>query len=211
MMTSDNEGNETPALKRVDDGYDDRAVQLVKDFADRIQAEHMVIGQRMTWIMALDSFLISGAAILAANNDKFDNHAVLAASLTIICMAGAGSNASCLFSNYWAGVAIREAANALATELDKYKNSRDRLLPLMRIYGRDPKNFAKSEFHISEMLHLWFFLPALFTGVFLTIGLGVGKITDQPINCWNWLPVAFIAVLFGPAVVYKLFKMLTTI
>jgi hypothetical protein len=172
---------------------------------ERIRFEHEVIGQRMTWLMTLNSFLLGGAAILAANAEKFADHTVAAGVILAVCVVGAGSNSSCLYSNYFSAVAIRESARALSVEYEVDDSTRLRLLPILRIYGRDANSFHKgSRFIVSEALHPWFFLPATFIAMFCIGGYFVSAVTRHEEPVLRWLPIAFIVVCFGPALVFRL-------
>ncbi|WP_280442416.1 hypothetical protein [Nocardia brasiliensis] len=172
---------------------------LVEVFADRIKFEHDIIGHRMSWLMTLNGFLIGGAAILSANRDRFAGPAVLTGALIIICIAGALSNASCLFSNWWAGKAMRDAADALA---DSWSDEgRRRVGPLMRLYGRDPRAFRGAERPLpSEWLHPWFLLPTLFWLLYCIAGLFATTVSGDKVGPWqaNALPLAVTVVLFVP-------------
>ncbi|WP_052280483.1 hypothetical protein [Nocardia vulneris] len=172
---------------------------LVEVFADRIKFEHDIIGHRMSWLMTLNGFLIGGAAILSANRDRFAGPAVLTGALIIICIAGALSNASCLFSNWWAGKAMRDAADALA---DSWSDEgRRRVGPLMRLYGRDPRAFRGAERPLpSEWLHPWFLLPTLFWLLYCIAGLFATTVSGDKSGPWqaNALPLAVTVVLFVP-------------
>lgn len=172
---------------------------LVEVFADRIKFEHDIIGHRMSWLMTLNGFLIGGAAILSANRDRFAGPAVLTGALVIICIAGALSNASCLFSNWWAGKAMRDAADALA---DSWSDEgRRRVGPLMRLYGRDPRAFRGAERPLpSEWLHPWFLLPTLFWLLYCIAGLFATTVSGDKAGPWqaNALPLAVTVVLFVP-------------
>ncbi|QIS03008.1 hypothetical protein F5X71_12410 [Nocardia brasiliensis] len=172
---------------------------LVEVFADRIKFEHDIIGQRMSWLMTLNGFLIGGAAILSANRDRFTAPGVLTGALVIICLAGALSNASCLFSNWWAGKAMRDAADALA---DSWSDeARRRVGPLMRLYGRDPRAFRGAERPLpSEWLHPWFLLPTLFWLLYCTAALFATTVSGDRTGYWqaNVLPFAVTFLLFVP-------------
>lgn len=140
---------------------------LEEVFANRLEFEHNLIGHRMTWLMTLNGFIVSGAALLIANQDKFkDNMLQLYLLLVAIFTVGALCNASCLFSNYWANRAIREASAALQqawTELKLSDEERDRRCHRMRLYGRDPRSFSGNNSRLpSENLHPWMLLPAVF-------------------------------------------------
>jgi hypothetical protein len=142
--------------------------ELLATYAARVNHEHDFISNRMTWLMTLNGFLVAGLAISIANSDK-----IPANSLTVILVAvsslGAVSNASALFSNYWASRAITEMTHALHVALSSLdlKERRAQTWGLLRLYGRDPDNppMPRSSFWIppSKVLHPWHLLPIVFT------------------------------------------------
>lgn len=174
-------------------------------FADRLKVEHDIINQRMTWLMTLNSFLIGGAAVLAANFDKFATKpAVLASAVIFICTVGGLSNASCFYSNCWASVAIRATACALSSLLGNGPH-RARALARMRLFGRDPRAFDRPDrFQTSELLHPWMLLPVIFVGIFsLTSGL-LAHLTGVT-TCWRFLPgvLGTVLLIIGVDAAYR--------
>ena len=113
--------------------------ELLKVFADRLQHEHLLITNRITWLMALNGFVVAGVGILVANGNSIDR-----SSLTQLVVGaatiGALSNASCFFSNYWGSRAIAEAGVALDFALEEIMSSKARAQQQrhMRLYGVDP-------------------------------------------------------------------------
>ncbi|WP_127818117.1 hypothetical protein [Microbacterium sp. CPCC 204701] len=176
------------------------AADLRSVFADRLKQEHDIIGHRMTWLMTLNGFLVGGGAVLIANKDKFDGSSGLTTTLFAVCLVGALSNMSVLFSNYWATRAIREAGDALAiTWATLEPNHRDRQRVEMRLFGRDPASFTgPSRPAPSQPLHPWLFLPGLFVMFYMVIPLFANGIsnddTDLPIWWWIGLAVTLLTL-----------------
>ncbi|PWW64687.1 hypothetical protein DFQ13_103661 [Actinokineospora spheciospongiae] len=140
------------------------AKPLEEVFAERLKFEHDVIGHRMGWLMTLNSFLVGAMAVLIANSDKFRGGHSLGVCLLVIATLGALSNASCLFSNFWATVALRDASLVLVEEWNTLDGqAREVRRARMRLYGRDPRSFAQKKAPPSQVLHPWLFLPIVFS------------------------------------------------
>lgn len=161
---------------------------LLDIFAKRVDQEHLLISHRMTWLMALDGFLVAGYALLLANADKVGSPHALALSIVGISLLGTISNASCFFSNYWGGRAIQEADGALTHALRATRGSPSRSLEprlYLRLYGRDPNDAWTREDRESSQaflfrppsqpLHPWFLLPLSFGATFAALPL-VGRL-----------------------------------
>ncbi|MET9259048.1 hypothetical protein [Amycolatopsis sp. NPDC004079] len=142
--------------------------EIEEVFADRLKFEHELIGQRVTWLMTLNSILVGAIAVVAANAEKTAGSYVVSGVFLVASVMGTISNASCLFSNYWATRAISEAGRVLADSwrgLDPSERSRRQLR--MRLYGRDPRSFdAAAGSAPSHVLHPWLMLPSCFLLLF---------------------------------------------
>ena len=138
-------------------------------YSTRVTHEHELISQRMTWLMAVNGFLLAASAVVISGSVGQKAPSVLTASIIGISTLGALANASCFFSNYWANRALREATQAL------HRMSSDGLLPsgyqeYLRLYGSDPRT-PPSSFSIwrppSAILHPWHLLPLVFLVAFV--------------------------------------------
>ena len=174
---------------------------LFEDFVDRLKSEHDLIGHRMTWLMTLNGFLIGGVAVLTANHDEFQKQIVLTSALMIICIVGALSNASCLFSNWWATKAIRETADALSASWTVEEHGR--YAKRMRIYGRDPRSFRGPDRALpSEWLHPWLLLPTVFILLAFLTGFFATAVSDDVSKPWwiRLLPLIISGIFFVPPI-----------
>lgn len=109
-------------------------------FAERLRFEYELIGQRMTWLMTLNSFVVGSGAVLAANSDSFDGTHVLPGAALLLGMLGILSNASCLFSNYWATRALHDSGLVLDRHWSTLSSDeRERRRTSMTLFGRDPR------------------------------------------------------------------------
>ncbi|WP_156675664.1 MULTISPECIES: hypothetical protein [unclassified Mycobacterium] len=178
---------------------------LFQAFADRLKFEHDIIGHRMGWLMTLNGFLVGAAALVLSNHTNVHEPA-LTATLLSICLAGAVSNISCCYSNYWSDVTIREAASGLDEAL-RMVNRRngdltDRVTEVSleaygRIFGRDPAAFRrKNRFHYWDLLHPWFLLPLLFVVAFCIAATFMEKITGASFRWWYLALPDFVTALF---------------
>ena len=119
--------------------------------------------------MTLNGFLGASSRLLMVNHNKLAEGSLGWAILAIALMS-IFSNASCLFSNYWATRAIEEAGTALYREWEKGPSRADKV-EKMRLYGRDPKSF-KDEVDKSpstKWFHPWFLLPSAFVLAYVLI------------------------------------------
>ncbi|MEZ0163189.1 hypothetical protein AB2L27_00245 [Kineococcus sp. LSe6-4] len=169
---------------------------LEEVFHDRLTAEHDFISNRMTWLMALNGFLAAGSTILAANAEKFDGSFTLNGGIFLIAVLGAMSNASCLFSNYWATVAIRGAGEALLEAWrDLSPDVKGKKVSRMRLYGRDPLSFRRKGRALTWWMHPWLLLPGLFLVVFAVLPfMSAGISRDDRDLPWvvQFIPLALL-------------------
>lgn len=140
-------------------------------FAERLRFEHELIGQRMTWLMTMNSFVVGSGAVLTAGSGQFDGTHVFSALSLILACLGILSNASCLFSNYWSTRSIHESGLALdATWADLSVVERERLRSNMRLFGRDPREVReRGAPPPSQILHPWLMLPMTFLLFFVAL------------------------------------------
>ena len=131
---------------------------------------------------------------------------------------GAISNASCLFSNYWASRAISETAIALHAVLNtpEYREAKTRSWRSLRLYGRDPDNpplppsFWRPP---TKILHPWHLLPIIFGITYLLVpisglnqtipihpGSGQSGATDILLAL---LPILLTALIFLPPILIE--------
>jgi hypothetical protein len=163
---------------------------LEEVFAERLQFEHKLIADRMGWLLTLNGFLVTSAAVLAANGDKFARSGTLSAALLAVGVLGATSNASCLFSNYWGTRAIRETCVVLvASWSDVADDEREIRRTRMRLYGRDPRaahDLRRSP--PSVLFHPWLMLPLVFGAFFTALPyFGAALRADDSDLVW-WAP-----------------------
>lgn len=140
-------------------------------FAERLRFEHELIGQRMAWLMTLNSFVVGSGAVLAAGSGQFDGTYVLTGLALFLACLGILSNASCLFSNYWStrnihlcGLALDESwAELPAAERERHRSK-------MRLFGRDPREIhERGAPPPSQILHPWLMLPTIFLLFFIAL------------------------------------------
>jgi hypothetical protein len=179
----------------------ERQLELVSLLSDRIDREHTLISSRMTWLMALNGFLFAAFGILVTNARYFQSADSLATLIGLVGSVGALSNASALYSHYWASRAIREAD--LATRWALTKVEEDRFTPaeaLFRLAGRDP-DFARMPDGLKrsrarhpvwppwKLLHPWFLLPLIGATAFVLLSLSAGTVqtAGSSHDASNWL------------------------
>lgn len=181
-----------------EDASSNSRAPLEELFAQRLEIEHNIISHRMTWLMTLNGFLLGGAALVGANFDKFDGPQALTLVTILISVVGTVCNESCLFSNYWATRAIREAGAVLSRE---WKNT---LAPAeanaqrlrMRLYGRDPVSFVGPPFmKPSAVLHPWLLLPAVFVCAFSLGAIPVLVANGSEVLFAIWLSITLVSGL----------------
>lgn len=197
-----------------------QAEGILAIFGERVNHEHVLIANRMSWLMALNGFLLAALGVAIANS-----HNIPQASLTLIVIGvaclGAVSNASCLFSNYWGGRAISEAAIALYRVLEASENraALDFLWGTLRLYGRDPDNprlppsFWRPP---SNFLHPWHLLPMIFGAAYLLVpasginhivsghsGTGISQTSNILLAL---IPISLTTILFTPPILLELLR-----
>jgi hypothetical protein len=186
-------------------------------FGERVNHEHVLIANRMSWLMALNGFLLAALGVSIANS-----HNIPQASLTLIVIGvaclGAVSNASCLFSNYWGSRAISETAIALHQVLNAPENRAllNRSWSTLRLYGSDPDNLPlPSSFWRppSKFLHPWHLLPIIFGAAYLLVpisginhivsshsGTGISQTSNVLLSL---IPILLTALLFIPPILIE--------
>ena len=185
-------------------------------FGERLNHEHTLIANRMSWLMALNGFLTAALGISIANSSSIP-HASLALITTGVACLGAVSNASCLFSNYWGSRAIQEMALALHQVLRRpeYREDLDQSWASLRLYGKDPDNpplppnFWRPP---SKFLHPWHLLPAIFGIAYLLVPIiGLNRTisnrpeaTPQALNAVLAIaPTVITGILFIPPILME--------
>jgi hypothetical protein len=179
----------------------ERQLELLGLLSDRIDREHTLISSRMTWLMALNGFLFAAFGILVTNARYFQSANALATLIGLVGSVGALSNASAMYSHYWASRAILEAD--LATRWALTNVEADRITPaeaLFRLAGRDP-NLAQMPDGLRrskarhpvwppwKLLHPWFLLPLVGGIAFVVLSLSVGTVhtAGTSHDASNWL------------------------
>jgi hypothetical protein len=167
-------------------------------FSERLRFEHELIGQRMTWLMALNSFIVGGSAVLAASADRFENTYVLTGAALLFAVLGILSNASCLFSNYRATKSIHASGLALDRHWAKLPpDERERRRANMGLFGRDPRLVHQRGAPApSQILHPWLLLPTMFLLFFIGMPYISAAISaaDRDIAA-GWCVLAEVSVL----------------
>jgi hypothetical protein len=151
--------------------------------ADR---EDELINHRMSWLMALNG-LLAVAAGLVYTSKSLTGHerSVLVIAVSTL---GALSNASGLFSNYWASRAIAEARERDIRDpapLAWLKTKLDRGCSFAPSSLLDPP---------SKVLHPWFMQPFIFLVAYCLAPFAAPGIGD---GIWPTLPLAVVALVFG--------------
>lgn len=191
--------------------------EVLAVFGERVNHEHELIAHRMSWLMALNGFLIAAIGITIANSNRIPHSSLNLILVGVSCL-GAISNASCLFSNYWASRAISETAIALHAVLNtpEYREAKTRSWRSLRLYGRDPDNpplppsFWRPP---TKILHPWHLLPIIFGITYLLVpisglnqtipihpGSGQSGATDILLAL---LPILLTALIFLPPILIE--------
>jgi hypothetical protein len=191
--------------------------EVLTVFGERVNHEHELIAHRMSWLMALNGFLVAAIGITIANSSRIPHSTLNLIVVGVSCL-GAISNASCLFSNYWASRAISETAIALHTVLNapEYRETKTRSWRSLRLYGRDPDNpplppsFWRPP---TKFLHPWHLLPIIFGLTYLLVpisglnrtiaihrGSGQSGATDILLAI---LPTLLTALIFLPPILIE--------
>lgn len=194
--------------------------EVMELYGKRLENEHALISTRTGWLLTLDAFLIATVGLSILNKGDVAPRLALGVVL-VVAVIGALSNASCLFSNYWAGRAIDEASLQVSTELrtrmagfaapgDGAGTTGDELtseelelwLSRLRLYGRDPRDEPeRAGFWAppSVFLHPWYLIPTTLVLVFC----GMAPMFlwyDEKVTLPVWipaLPVLTVVLFFG--------------
>lgn len=174
-------------------------LEVLKIMGARIDQEHSLIGSRMTWLMTLNGFLFAALGLVVANSGNLTSGRAAAFLVLVVATLGTLSNASALYSHYWASRAIHETELATRWALSPAQIAASSMHPpeaLFRLFGRDPKlrsvgghRLICSAYHpmwpLQKLVHPWFFLPLLCCGIFAilplamsTLSLRDGKVYD---------------------------------
>ncbi|WP_143034907.1 hypothetical protein [Glycomyces sambucus] len=167
-------------------------------FADRLRFEHELIGQRMTWLMTLNSFVIGGSAVLVSGARQISGDYVVCVAILLLSALGILSNASCLFSNYWGAKSIAESGRSLDEAwVELAEDLRERRRSKMRLFGRDPRHIGEDRGSPpSQVLHPWILLPAIFLLFFIALPhLGLASVTGGREIALYWRILAEISVM----------------
>jgi hypothetical protein len=173
-------------------------IALLEVAGARVNHEHELISHRMTWLMALNGFLIAGFALLLANTDKLDQDTEIAFAVVGVSALGALANLSCFFSNFWATASIHDVQDILSRIVND-KRYVDRL----RLYGFDPRRRAgvptgrRFWTPPSKVLHPWHVMPLAFCASFTLLPVLAAKSSIPHVEMDGVVP--FIALIVDVA------------
>ena len=190
----------------------DDTIALLAVAGERVNHEHELISHRMTWLMALNGFLVAGFAILIVNADGMPPDANLAFVVVGIGALGALANLSCFFSNFWATTSIFEVRETLS-KIIQGSDGPDavgqpwgplawlyRVMPPWRAHPPAPAETADSpetrvageaDERYADRLRLYGFDPRRRAGV--PMGRRFATPPSKVLHPWHVLPLAFCA------------------
>lgn len=167
-------------------------------FAERLRFEHELIGQRMAWLMTLNSFVVGSGAVIAAGSQQFEETYVLTGLALFLACLGILSNASCLFSNYWSTRNIHECGLALDRSWERLPAAeREYHRSRMRLFGRDPREVhQRGAPPPSQILHPWLLLPTIFLLFFIALPYLATAVSDADHDiAFGWSALVEAAIL----------------
>lgn len=199
--------------------------EVMELYGKRIDNEHSLISTRTGWLLTLDAFLIATVGVSIANSSEVAPELALGI-VFVVALIGSLSNASCLFSNYWAGRAIDEASLQVSKELRRRMTHPaaspatdadvgltpqqvELWLSRLRLYGRDPRDEPeRAGYWIppSGFLHPWYMIPTVMVLVFCsmtTMFLTFYPMLTTPVVL-QMLPAGAVVLTFGSGVLADL-------